>query len=307
MPFRPLLLLACAVSACAPSAQTAAPLTPVQAERAARLDSVVAALYADGLFEGALAISDADGRVLYKTAVGTYEGRPVTTETPMALASVTKAMTSAAALALASDGLVDLDAPAGRYLDPWPYPEVTVRMLMNQTAGLHFLTALTAHHDTTRPVGTDDLLAIVAAHRPGTVHEPGTAFDYDNANYEALAAVIEAASGRPYADVMRERVIGPAGMDHAAPDGSSEIAWAGWSGGGGDAVRASVEDLVAFDDAFWSGRIVPAPYVAEALRPPTLADGSASSYVFGRFVETDPRPLIGHFGEGGETKTALYR
>ena len=282
-------------------------LTPVQAERAARLDSVVAALHADGLFEGAFAISDADGRVLYKTAVGTYEGRPVTTRTPMVLASVTKAMTSAAALSLAADGRLDLDAPVGDYLDPWPYPGVTVRMLMDQTAGLHFLTALTAYRDTGRTVTTGDLLAIVAEHRPGTVHEPGTAFDYDNANYEALAAVIEAASGEPYADVMCERVIEPAGMRDATTGSSGEIAWAGWAGGGGDAVLASVEDLVAFDDAFWSGRIVPGSYVAAALRPPTLADGSVSRYVFGRFIETDPRPLVGHFGEGAKAKSALYR
>ena len=284
------------------------PLTPVQSDRAARLDSVLAVLHANGQFEGALAISDADGRIVYKSAVGAYQGRPVTTETPMPLASVTKAMTSAAALSLADDGLLDLDAPAGRYLDPWPYPGVTVRMLMNQTAGLHFLTALTAQRDPAQnEVTTADLLAIVAEHRPGTVHEPGTAFDYDNANYEALAAVIEAASGRPYAEVMRERVLEPAGMAHASPDGSSEIEWAGCAGGGGDAVQASVEDLLAFDDAFWSGRLVPEPLVEAALRPPTLADGSASPYVFGRFVETDPRPLIGHFGEGGETKSALYR
>ena len=307
-----LVLLAAVLlsSGCAPSAQVPTPvaLTPAQAERAARLDSALAVLHTSGLFEGALAISDGDGRIVYRAAMGSYQGRPVTTETPMVLASVTKAMTSAAALSLAADGLLDLDAPAGRYLDPWPYPEVTVRMLMDQTAGLHFLTALTAHRDLSQAkVTTADLLAIVAEHRPGTVHEPGTAFDYDNANYEALAAVIEAASGQPYAEVMRERVLEPAGMDHASPDGSGGIAWAGWSGGGGDAVQASVEDLLAFDDAFWAGRVVPQRFVEAALRPPTLADGSASRYVFGRFVETDPRPLVGHFGEGGETKSALYR
>ena len=311
MTFRPfpLLVLTVALAACAPSSLVSQPvaLTPVQEERAARLDSVVAALHADGLFDGALAISDADGRLLYRAAVGTYEGRPVTTETPMYLASVTKAMTSAAALSLAADGRLDLDAPVADYLDPWPYPDVTVRMLADQTAGLHFLTALTAHREPGTVVTTADLLAIVAEHRPGLVHPAGTAFDYDNANYEALAAVIEAASGKPYAEVMRERVLEPAGMDHAAPNGSSDIEWARWSGGGGDAVQASVEDLLAFDDAFWAGRIVPRRFVEAAQQPPTLADGSTSRYVFGRFIETDPRPLIGHFGEGGETKTALYR
>lgn len=287
------------------SGTTAQPAAPV-AERTARLDSALAALHADGLFDGALAISDSAGAVVYRYAAGTYAGEPVTTRTPYALASVSKAMTAAAVLSLVADGLVDLNAPAGRYLDPWPYPDVTVRMLIDQTAGLHLLTALTAHADTTRPVTTADLLAVVAEHRPGTVHPPGTAFDYDNANYEAAAAVIEAASGRPYAEAVRTRVLQPAGMADATTGGSGEIAWAAWAGGGGDAVLASAEDLLAFDDAFWSGRIVPDSLVTAALVPPRLADGTASRYVFGRFLTDDPRPLVGHFGEG-RAKTALWR
>ena len=285
----------------------AVPASGQPADRAARLDSALAALHADGLFDGALAISDAEGRVVYRYAAGTYEGAPVTTRTPYYLASVSKALTAAAVLSLAADGLVDLDAPVGRYLDPWPYPGVTVRMLLDQTAGLHVLTALTAHADTTRPLTTADWLAVVAEHQPGLSHAPGTAFRYDNANYEAAAAVIEAASGSTYADVMSQRVIGPAGMADATTGGSGEIAWAAWAGGGGDAVLASAEDLLAFDHAFWSGGIVPDSLVEAALRPPTLADGSQSRYVFGRFLSDDPRPLVGHFGEGVKAKTALYR
>ena len=276
------------------------------ADRAARLDSALAALHADGLFDGALAISDADGRVVYRFAAGTYEGEAVTPQTPFALASVTKAMTAAAVLSLADEGRVELDTPVGRYLDPWPYADVTVRHLLDQTSGLHALTTLTAHRDTTRQVTTADWLALIAEHRPGLAFEPGTAFDYDNANYEALAALVEAVAGTAYGEAMRERVLGPAGMTDASTDGTSEIPWAGWAGGGGDAVRASVEDMLAFDHAFWSGRIVSRPFVDAALAPPTLADGAASRYVFGRFVETDPRPLVGHFGDG-EAKTGLYR
>ena len=97
-------------------------------------------------------------------------------------------MTAAAVLSLVAEGRVDLDAPVQTYLDPWPYEAVTVRHLLNQTSGLHFLTTLTAQRDTTRPVTTADLLGIVARQRPGLGFEPGAEFDYDNANYETLAA-----------------------------------------------------------------------------------------------------------------------
>ena len=303
-PFRLMLRLSLLALALA----TASPTALAQpSDRAARLDSALAALHADGLFDGAVAIADADGNVVYRFAAGDYEGTPATTRTPFYLASVTKAMTATAVLSLAAEGRIDLDAPVARYLDPWPYAGVTVRHLLDQTAGLHFLTALTAHRGTARAVTTADLLAIVAEHQPGLVHAPGSAFDYDNAHYETLAALLEAVTGRPYAEAMRQRVLVPAGMDDATMGASGEIAWAAWAGGGGDAVNASAEDLLAFDHALWSGRLLPDSLVAAARRPPTLADGSTSDYVFGRFLTDSPRPLIGHFGEGTKAKTALWR
>ena len=275
------------------------------ADRAARLDSALAALHADGLFDGAVAISDGAGGVAYRFAAGAYQGAAVTTRTPFALASVTKAMTATAVLSLVAEGLVALDAPVGRYLDPWPYPDVTVRHLLDQTSGLHMLTTLTAERDTARAVTTADWLDLVAEHRPGLAFAPGSRFDYDNANYEALAALVEAVSGQPYADAMRARVVHPSGMTDAVTGATGEIPWAAWAGSA-DAVRASVEDLLAFDDAFWTGRLVPDSLVRAALAPPVLADGDTSRYVFGRFLETDPRPLVGHFGDG-EAKTGVYR
>ena len=277
------------------------------ADRAARLDSALAALHTDGLFAGALAIADSSGAVVYRWSAGTHEGEPVTTRTPLPLASVAKAMTAAAALSLAADDLLHLDGPVGDVVQPWPYPGVTVRQLANQTAGLHALTTLTAHRDTTRPVTTGDWLALMDAHRPGLSHPPGSAFEYDNAHYEVLATVVEAASRQTYAETMRSRVFGPAGMETAATGGPSEIPWADWNGGGGRYLLASAEDLLAFDAAFWSGQIVPDSLVRAALAPPALADGSTSPYVFGRFLTDDPRPLIGHFGDGGAVKTGLWR
>ena len=277
------------------------------ADRATRLDSALTALHADGLFDGAVAISNADGEVVYRFAAGEYEGAPATTQTPFYLASVTKAMTAAAVLSLVAEGRVELDAPVARYLAPWPYAHVTVRHLLDQTAGLHFLTTLTAHRDTTRAVTTADLLAIVAEHRPGLGNAPGAAFNYDNAHYETLAALLEAVTGQSYAEAMRDRVLAPAGMGDATTGASGEIAWAAWAGGGGDAVNASAEDLLAFDHAFWSGRLLPDALVQAARRPPTLADSSTSDYVFGRFLAESPRRLIGHFGEGTKAKTALWR
>ena len=301
----PHLVLAALLALCLFPTASAQP-SP-DAERAARLDSVFHALHADGLFSGAFAIGGPDGEIAYEIAVGASEGTPVRLDAPYYLASVSKAMNAAAALALVADGRLHLDAPVGRYLRPWPYDGVTVRHLMDQTAGLHWLGMLNEHRDTTRALDSAGLLALVDRHRPPTMNAPGEAFRYSNSHFAALALVLESVTGQPYGEVLHEHVFGPAGMDSARVGPSGEADWMAYAGGDGIGVHASVRDLLAFDHAFWSGQIVPDSLVQAAARPPTLADGSASRYVFGRFVETRPRALIGHFGEGTETKTALYR
>jgi CubicO group peptidase (beta-lactamase class C family) len=275
-------------------------------DRAAELDAVLAALHAGGLFDGALAISE-NGEVVYGRALGTRDGQPLTTQTPRYLASVSKAMTAAAVLSLVAHGRVDLDADVGGYLDPWPYAGITVRHLLNQTSGLHFLTTLTAYADTSATVTTADLLALVDAHRPGLGFEPGTAYAYDNANYAVLGALLEAVTGEPFGEVLRARVFEPAGMTTASVASSGEAGWIGWSGGDGAAVHASAEDLLAFDRAWRTGALVPLDLVREAETPPELPGDAESRYGFGRFVVADPRPLIGHFGEGTAAKSGLWR
>jgi hypothetical protein len=88
---------------------------------------------------------------------------------------------------------------------------------------------------------------------------------------------------------------------------SGEAGWISWAGGDGDGVHASAEDLLAFDHAFWTGAIVPRALVRQAQTPPTLPGDAETRYIFGRFVTDDPRPLIGHFGEGAKAKTGLWR
>lgn len=275
-------------------------------DRMAELGAVLTALHADGLFDGALAISEGGG-VVYRQAFGTHGGEPLTTRTPLYLASVSKAMNAAAVLSLVAEGRIDLDAPVGTYLDPWPYSNITVRHLLNQTSGLHFFTTITAHADTTSAVTTADLLALIDAHRPGLGCEPGTTFVYDNANYVTLGALLETATGEPYSDVLRERVFEPAGMTDAFVAQSGEAEWIGWSGGDGAAVHASAEDLLAFDRAWRAGDLMPLDLVRAAETPPELPGDAESRYGFGRFVTDDPRPLIGHFGEGTAAKSGLWR
>ena len=73
---------------------SAVPTSSVRAQsRVAELDSVLAVLHADGLFEGVMVIAE-DGVPAYRAAYGTYEGERLTTQTPLPLSSVTKPLTA---------------------------------------------------------------------------------------------------------------------------------------------------------------------------------------------------------------------
>jgi CubicO group peptidase (beta-lactamase class C family) len=274
--------------------------------RAAELDSFTSALHDDGLFTGVLLIAR-DGVPVYSAGFGEHEGSPLTAPTPLPLASVTKPVTAAAVLSLVKSGRLELDASVGHYLSDWPYPAVTLRHLLDQTSGLHFLSALNAHADTTRPVTNADVLALVAKHQPGLTFPPGMAFQYDNANYVTLASVAEVDSGQPYSDLLRERVFSKAGTDSArvhAPD-HGDAPWLRWIGG--DGVTASAEDLMAFDHAFHTGVLVSSAVRAAASKPLALSDGNAGPYRAGWFITDSPFPLVGHFGDGAAVKTGLWR
>jgi CubicO group peptidase (beta-lactamase class C family) len=165
---------------------------------------------------GALAVVDGDGEV-YLQGFGTTgrSGDEVTPDTPFVIGSTTKSMTALAVMQLVEDGAVGLDDPLARHLTwfevrPAAWSEqVTVRRLLEQTSGLPPLAGA--------PATTwlrDVPIADSARHVIGTelASEPGTAWQYTNANYVLLGALIEEVTGRSYADHLEERVFAPLGM-----------------------------------------------------------------------------------------------
>jgi CubicO group peptidase (beta-lactamase class C family) len=157
-----------------------------------------------------------DDAVIYLAAYGTANvetGEPMTPDMMVSVASVTKTITAATALALAANGKLDLDAPIRTYL-PW-LPErlgaLTMGQLLSHTAGLGDRTPPVAPDPTTgalTPIAramTDD--AILAP--------PGTVWAYSNQDYTLAGCVIEAAGGAPYAQVVKRTLFTPLRMDHS--------------------------------------------------------------------------------------------
>ncbi|MEU8895891.1 serine hydrolase domain-containing protein [Nocardia sp. NPDC048505] len=144
-------------------------------------------------------------------------GRAVTADTPMRIASLSKAFTATAVLILVEEGRIGLDRPVAEQLPGFGLRDpragaVTVRHLLNQTSGLT---------DSTVDIGelgeAGSLAEYVSRLRDAALAtDPGAAFEYCNVNYNLAARLVEVASGRSFGDFLAERVFGPLGMGHSA-------------------------------------------------------------------------------------------
>ena len=142
--------------------------------------------------------------------------RPVTPDTAFALASVSKTFTSALILQLVDEGKLALGDRAAALLPPLRIrldPRITVAMLLNHTSGLadYFLNPkidAPLQRGPTVAWTVDRTLRYVG--KP--LSPPGRAFHYSNTNYLLLGLIAEHLTGRPYAEVVRTRLLDPTGL-----------------------------------------------------------------------------------------------
>lgn len=153
-------------------------------------------------------------------------GRPVDTDSLFTVASVSKTVTTVLVMELVEEGLLDLDAPVDDYLPyavrhpSFPMVPVTARMLLTHTSGLYddFLLLGDATYQTDPPVTLGDFAREYVT-PGGTFYadtnwstEPGTHYDYCNANFALLGHLVEVLRGEDMRAVTQARVFDALGM-----------------------------------------------------------------------------------------------
>jgi CubicO group peptidase (beta-lactamase class C family) len=141
---------------------------------------------------------------------------PVDGDTVFRVGSTTKAFTGTTVMRLVEAGKLDLDARVRRYLpdfrtaDPAVAPRVTLRQLLNHTAGW-------LGDDFQDDGPGDDAAARYAADlvRAPQLTPPGTVFAYNNAAAALAGRVIQVVTGVPYEVAVRALLIDPLGLPHS--------------------------------------------------------------------------------------------
>jgi len=149
-------------------------------------------------------------------AEGSESRNVVTPETVFRIASMTKSFTALAILKLRDEGKLSLDDPVMRYVPAlaelsYPTadsPTITIRHLLTHSEGF----------PEDNPWGDRQLAqtneTIRAWMRAGIPFStaPGTQFEYSNYGFAILGQIVAKASGRPYADYVRDNILRPLGM-----------------------------------------------------------------------------------------------
>lgn len=159
------------------------------------------------------------GKVIYELHYGfknLKSKEPVEASTHFHLFSITKTFTALAVLQLVEAGKIVLNKPASAYLPGFPYPNtITVEQLLSHTAGIPNPLPLKWIHLAEEHPGfkRDPFFAEVFKAHPKLDFEPGTKFKYSNLGYVLLGQLVEAVSGQPFEDYVKEHIVDQGGID----------------------------------------------------------------------------------------------
>ncbi|MEU4674889.1 serine hydrolase domain-containing protein [Amycolatopsis sp. NPDC023774] len=140
-----------------------------------------------------------------------------TTDSVFKIGSITKIWTATLIRQLVTDGVLDLDRPVRDYVPGFRLSDLaateslTARHLLTHTGGID------GQHvpDTGR---NDDAIERFVATLAEAEHLflPGTLFSYSNSGYVVLGRLVEVLRGKPFHDVLRERLVTPLGLPTVA-------------------------------------------------------------------------------------------
>jgi CubicO group peptidase (beta-lactamase class C family) len=169
-----------------------------------------------GLFSGAVLVAE-DGEVIYEGAFGEANrelGAVNTIDTRFRIASISKPFTTILALQLVEEGALALDGTITDYLPEYDGPGgdvITVEQLLVHSSGIVSENAVQDLDDIERHTWSKErLIEHIGGYE--LQFEPGNRWGYSNFGYVVLGVIIERASGRSYAELLTERICGPAGM-----------------------------------------------------------------------------------------------
>lgn len=296
----------------------------------ARLDSFYR-LQVNGGFNGSVLVGY-KGKILYERYFGYCDkgnNSMLCAQNPTQLASTSKPFTATAILWLHQNKYLNIDAPVKKYLKDFPYPDITLTMLLSHRSGLPDYTKMgNRYWKSPDPMYNEDLLQILKKYQPRLNAKPNTRFEYSNTNYAMLARVLEEVTAMDYKQFMKEFIFEPLGMQHTfvydpadreqyTADITSSYKY-NWSifpethedGVYGDkGIYSTVEDLYRWDQSFYQHTLLNEKTLGMAYKGYSYEKSGVKNYGLGwRMMDfPDGYKIIYHNGWWHGNNTVFYR
>ena len=196
-----------------------------------------------------------------------------------------------------------------------------------------------SHWDKSKVANNNDIIAYLNKYAPPSQFEPGTKYEYSNTGYVFLASIAEAASGIDFIQLCNSLIFGPLHMNStrirtliekaALPNfalghiyvpekdfyqradsfpSSNYTIWLGNRKGPGR-ISSTASDLLLWDQALYTEKLVSAASLEEAFSSMRLNDGSFSHYGFGWDLpdNTYRGRIVMHTGDNPGYHTLIVR
>ena len=295
-----------------------------------KIDALLRSEFEQGRFNGVVLAAE-DGRIAYHAAFGDASADgdvALERDSIFRLASVAKAFTGMAVAILIEEGKVGLNDDVRKYLPEFPYEGIEIRHLLHHTSGLpDYVTLLEAHWDVEHKdqpeerkiARSPDALRLLIKHKPEMHFQPGEKWEYSNTGYITLGLVVERVSGKPFGQFLRQRIFRPSGMNRTLlfnPKKPPKLAkraygFVGRKGNrkpndghflngmyGDGEVYSTAEELLKWDQALYSTKLLPQMGIDRLFTPGKLNNGESAEYGFGWNVEKKYGHRVSSHGGG---------
>lgn len=164
------------------------------------------------------------------------KGIPMRVQSRMLIASIGKTFVGATVLALANEGLLELDMPISHWLSnkEWfnhlpNHTTITIRHLLNHTSGLQdhvymesFAQEISRRlNENSNPFLPHELIGFILDTPP--LFEAGKGWSYSDTGYILLGLVIEAISGNSYYEEVKKRFLNPLALAYTSPSNQKRL------------------------------------------------------------------------------------
>lgn len=184
-----------------------------QAFDKAKLDQLFDRLLEKNKGMGSLVITKG-GNLVYARSFGYSQINgttkvPLTSDTRFRISSITKTYTAVMILQLVEEGKLRLQDPLNKFFSQIPNAgKITIEQLLRHRSGIP---ELKVEPNWGRQSRThDEVLAVIEKGPPS--FEPDSKHEYSNTGYVILGYIIEKVEGKPYQDVLKERITSKLGL-----------------------------------------------------------------------------------------------